>query len=163
MDIIARNVIEKVGDEIEQRAQAAVRIVVEQAKEDLTEIVGAATPRPVPPVTPVIVGAGGSGGGGGAGGASLWPSFATESAPAKVDAKTDAKDRAWRTLAQGLFVTVLVAIITAFGTAVAAPEFDLLTWDSWRAAATASGTAAVMAVTAYVQRLLSPPKSTGTR
>jgi len=154
VDIIARNVIEKLGDEIEARTQAAVQKVIKQTQAELIDLAGVDTH---PRQSPVAVNAGASGGGGG--GSSAWPPAATPVVPAKVDAK----DRAWRTLAQGLAVTVLFAIVTAFGTAVAAPEFDLLTWDSWRAAATAGGTAAAMAVAAYVQRLLSPPKSAGMR
>ncbi|BDB62348.1 hypothetical protein [Rhodococcus sp. RDE2] len=151
IDIITRQVIEKVGDEIESRTQAAVRSVVEQAQKELVELVGASTPPPQEPVPSVIVGAGGGGGS---------SSFPSVSVP-QFSAKADAKDRAWRTLVQGIVVTVILAVITAFGAAVAAPDFDLLTWDSWKAAATAGGTAAVMAIVAYFQRLLNPPRNGG--
>lgn len=148
VDIIARNVIEKVGDEIEARTQAAVQAVTERMELEAKKRIDAAVAdiphiaiRAAEQATPTPI-----------------PGELVDTGRPGVDAKSDAKDRAWRTLAQGLVVTVLLAIITAFGTAVAAPEFDLLTWDSWRAAATAGGTAAVMAVAAYVQRLISPPR-----
>lgn len=148
VDIIARNVIEKVGDEIEARTQAAVQAVTERMELEAKKRIDAAVAdiphiaiRAAEQATPTPI-----------------PGELVDTGRPGVDAKSDAKDRAWRTLAQGLVVTVLLAIITAFGTAVAAPEFDLLTWDSWRAAATAGGTAAVMAVAAYVQRLTSPPR-----
>lgn len=147
VDIIARNVIEKVGDEIEARTQAAVQAVSERVQIEAQRRIDAAVAdiptiafRAAQQAVPVPV----------------QGELVIDEHP---DAKSDARDRAWRTLAQGLVVTVILAIITAFGTAVAAPEFDLLTWDSWRAAATAGGTAAVMAVAAYIQRLISPPKA----
>lgn len=149
IELIAREVAAKMGDQIETRIEAATKAVserlqteverridaaVSQASEIATSAALAAVPTSPPSQQIVVPGV-----------------------PAQ-DVKTDAKDRAWRTLGQGLAVTVLVSIITAFGMAVSAPEFDLLTWDSWRAAATAGGTAAVMAITAYIQRLISPPK-----
>lgn len=76
-----------------------------------------------------------------------------------VPPKPDAKDRAWRTLAQGLVATVLVGLVTAVGTAVAAPGFNVFAGESWQAVGTAAGTAAVMSVLAYVQRLLQPPRA----
>lgn len=149
IELIAREVAGKMGDQIEARIQEAVKSVservqveaqrrIESAVAEASTIATQAALRAIP--------------------TSAVGELVVDELPG-VDAKTDAKDRAWRTLAQGLVVTVLLAIITAFGTAVAAPEFDLLAWDSWRAAATAGGTAAVMAVAAYVQRLISPPKT----
>lgn len=77
---------------------------------------------------------------------------------APVPVKPDAKDRAWRTLAQGLVATVMLSGAGALGQAIAAPGFDLLGWGSWSGALTGAGTAVLMAVLAYVQRLIQPPK-----
>ncbi|WP_395705003.1 hypothetical protein [Rhodococcus ruber] len=79
----------------------------------------------------------------------------TGPAPAPKD---DAKDRARRTLLQGLVVTVLVGITGALGTALADPGFDVFALESWGTAVTAAATAALMSVVAYVQRLVMPPK-----
>lgn len=148
IELIAREVAGKMGDQIESRIQEAVKAVSDRVQVEAQRRIESAVAEASTIATQAALRA--------------IPTQATgelvvDELPG-VDAKTDAKDRAWRTLAQGLFVTILLAIITAFGTAVAAPDFDLLTWDSWRAAATAGGTAAVMAVAAYVQRLISPPK-----
>lgn len=146
VDIIARNVIEKVGDEIEARTQAAVQAVsdrvqleaqrrIDAAVADIPTIAIRAAQQAVPTAVPgeLVLDTG-------------------------ADVKVDAKDRAWRTLVQGLIVTVILAVVTAFGTAISSDNFDLATWDSWKAAATAAGTAVMISVTAYIQRLVSPPK-----
>ena len=141
IDIITRQVVEKVGSELESRADAVVQAVVDRVEQEAWRRIDAA----VADIPQVAI------------------RTAEQALPAQLevmplDVKADARDRAWRTLAQGLVVTVLLSIVTAFGTAVGSPTFDMLTWDSWRAAATAGGTAAVMAVAAYIQRLLVPPK-----
>lgn len=75
-----------------------------------------------------------------------------------VSVRTDARNRAWRTLLQGLVVTVFVAATGAFATAVGKDGFDFGEWESWRLAVNAGMTAALMSVVAYVQRFLNPPK-----
>lgn len=75
------------------------------------------------------------------------------------DPKADARNRAWRTLVQGFVATVLVAAVGAFAHAVSADGFDLFSWESWRVAASTGGTAALMAVLAYIQRLVQPPRT----
>lgn len=141
IDIITRQVVEKVGDDLESRVQLVIQTVTDRIEDEAQRRINAAV-ADIPRIA-------------------LSAAQQIPVAPVpdeQPDPKSDAKDRAVRTLAQGLVVTVVLAVITAFGTAVAAPEFDLLTWDSWRAAVTAGGTAAVMAVAAYVQRLINPPK-----
>lgn len=149
VDIIARNVIEKVGDEIEARTQAAVQAVTERVELEAQKRIDAAVAeiphiaiRAAEQATPTPI-----------------QGELIDIGRPGVEAKVDAKDRAWRTLAQGVVVTVIVAVVTAFGTAVSSPEFELLTWDSWRTAATTAGTAAMISIVAYIQRLISPPKA----
>ncbi|MBP2211075.1 lysozyme family protein [Rhodococcus ruber] len=72
--------------------------------------------------------------------------------------KADAKDRARRTLLQGLVATVLVGVTTALGASLSSPDFSVFELASWSTAGTAAVTAALMAVVSYVQRLVLPPK-----
>jgi len=146
VDIITRAVVEKLGDEIDARSQQVVQAVTTrleaEAQRRIDEAVAAIPQiaiRAVEQTQPLPIPG----------------ELVHDPAP---DAHADARDRAWRTLVQGLVVTVVLAVVTAFGAAVAAPGFDLLTWDSWRAAATSGGTAAVMAAAAYIQRLVQPPR-----
>lgn len=152
IDIIAREVAGKMGDQIERRIQEAVKAVSDRVQLEAQRRIESAVAEASTIATQAALEA-------------IPTQFSGElvvdenpATDAKADAKADAKDRAWRTLAQGIVVTVLVAIVTAFGTAVSSPEFELLTWDSWRTAATTAGTAAMISIVAYIQRLVSPPK-----
>ncbi|OOL31850.1 hypothetical protein GQ85_10975 [Rhodococcus rhodochrous] len=82
----------------------------------------------------------------------------TVAVPAPVEARPDAQDRAWRTLAQGAVATVILAGTGAITQAVAVDGFDPFAWGSWSGALTGASTAILMAVLAYVQRLILPPK-----
>jgi len=155
IDIITKQVVERVGPEIEKRVggeiekrtQDAVRLVTERVQVEAERRINAA----VAEIPQIAIRAAEQSAGN--------PIPGELVLDGGVDARADAKDRAWRTLVQGLFVTVILAVVTAFGTAVAAPDFDLLTWDSWKAAATAAGAAVMISITAYIQRLISPPKT----
>lgn len=149
IDIITKQVVERVGPEIEKRTHAAMQGITERVQAEAERRIEAA----VAEIPQIAIRAAGQ-----SAGTPIPGELVLDSG---VDARADAKDRAWRTLVQGLFVTVILAVVTAFGTAVAAPDFDLLTWDSWKAAATAAGAAVMISITAYIQRLISPPKSAG--
>ncbi|APE11004.1 hypothetical protein BO226_19190 [Rhodococcus sp. 2G] len=151
IELIAREVAGKLGDQIESRIQEAVKTVSDRVQVEAQRRVDAVVAE-IPQIAIRVADQAAS---------KPVPGELVETGRPGMDAKTDAKDRAWRTLVQGIVVTVILAVITAFGAAVAAPDFDLLTWDSWKAAATAGGTAAVMAIVAYFQRLLNPPRNGG--
>jgi len=146
IDIITKQVVERVGPEIEKRTHAAMQGITERVQAEAERRINAA----VAEIPQIAIRA--------AEHSSGTPIPGELVLDSGVDARADAKDRAWRTLVQGLVVTVILAVVTAFGTAVAAPDFDLLTWDSWKAAATAAGAAVMISITAYIQRLISPPK-----
>lgn len=69
---------------------------------------------------------------------------------------TDARNRAWRTLAQGLILDVLAAVCLAVGPALAGADFA---WTApyWLAVAGLAGRSAIMAAVAYVARRVVPP------
>lgn len=75
-----------------------------------------------------------------------------------VPARKDAKDRAWRTSLQGLIATVVVAALTGFADILAGDGVDLLSGAGWKVVLGTVAGATVMAVSAYVQRLVNPPK-----
>ena len=75
-----------------------------------------------------------------------------------VPVKKDAKDRAWRTSVQGLIATVVVAVLTAFADLLGGDSVDLLSSAGWKVVLGTVAGAAIMAVSAYVQRILNPPK-----
>lgn len=136
VDLVADKVLEQFGTDVVDRVVEQVRPRLEtEAEAILTSLVDRAQARIAETLTP-----------------------ATTPPDSLPSPKADAKDRAWRTLVQGIVATILLAGSTAVGTALTAPEFDLLTWDSWKAAGAAAGTAVLMAILAYVQRLIQPPK-----
>lgn len=79
--------------------------------------------------------------------------------PIPVDPKADAKDRAWRTLLQGLVATVLVGVTTALGSSLADPTFSFFELGSWTTALGAASAAAAMSGLAYIQRVLESRKA----
>ncbi|WP_072814268.1 hypothetical protein [Rhodococcus zopfii] len=80
-------------------------------------------------------------------------------APAPApDPKTDARERALRTTVQGAAATVLIAVLLAVAELLGTGTLDLSTGGAWKAIAGTAGGAALMAVMAYVQRLIDPPK-----
>ncbi|MDV2477149.1 hypothetical protein F8M49_20730 [Rhodococcus zopfii] len=81
-----------------------------------------------------------------------------EQAPTAPDPKTDARDRALRTTVQGAAATVLIAVLLAVAELLGTGTLDLSTGGAWKAIAGTAGGAALMAVMAYVQRLIDPPK-----
>ena len=68
----------------------------------------------------------------------------------------DARSRAWRTLAQGLAVDVLAAIVLVIGPALAGADFAW-TRGYWLAVAGLAARSAITAVVAYVARQVLPP------
>ncbi|WP_418345282.1 hypothetical protein [Rhodococcus pyridinivorans] len=142
IDIITREVVQRVGPDLEKRVQAVVKDVGDRIQEEAQKRIDAAV-KDIPQIAIR---------------SAIRTAEQSQTEAGPVDVKADARDRAWRTLVQGFAVTIILAVITAFGTAVTAPEFDLLTWDSWKAAATAAGTAGMISVAAYIQRLIQPPK-----
>jgi len=130
IDIITRQVVEKVAAEVDARIDAGVKIVTDEAHRRIDGYL-AELPRPVE--------------------AEL---VAQEPAPAKVDAR----NRAWRTTVQGAVATVLVAVLLALAELLGTGTLDLTTGGAWKAIAGTAGGAALMAVLAYIQRLVSPPR-----
>lgn len=74
--------------------------------------------------------------------------------------KAQAGSRALRTLLQGLVGVVLMAAGNAFVQSLQSDTFDLLSWDDWKVALTASSLAVITAGVSYVQNKLGikPPK-----
>ncbi|WP_427422650.1 hypothetical protein [Lysinibacillus fusiformis] len=72
------------------------------------------------------------------------------------DATTDARNRAWRTLAQGLAVDVAASVVLAVGPAIAGADFA---WTKayWLTVAGLAAKSAVTAVVSYFARKLLPP------
>lgn len=77
------------------------------------------------------------------------------------DPRADARQRAARTAIQGAIGTVVVAVLLAVAAVIGGGEFDATSAGDWQAVAGAALGAAVAAITAYVQRLVSPPKGGG--
>lgn len=72
----------------------------------------------------------------------------------------DARVRAWRTLAQGLAVDVLAAVVLAVGPALVGADFAW-TRGYWLTVAALAARSAVTAVVAYVARQVLPPAGAG--
>lgn len=70
----------------------------------------------------------------------------------------DAADRAQRTAIQGVISTVVVAVLLAVAGVIGGGAFDWSSGASWTAVGGAALGAVVTAVTAYIHRLVSPPK-----
>lgn len=70
--------------------------------------------------------------------------------------RTDATNRAWRTLAQGLLVDVLAAVVLAVGPALAGADFA---WSKayWLTLAGLAAKSAITAVVSFVARRVLPP------
>jgi len=71
-------------------------------------------------------------------------------------ATVDARNRAWRTLVQGLLVDVLLSAVAALTLALSAPE---LTWSKpyWIGVGLTVGKSVLQTITAYAARHLKPP------
>jgi len=72
------------------------------------------------------------------------------------DPHADAKNRAWRTLMQGLLVDVVTAVVLAAGPALLGAQFAW-TREYWLTVAGLAGKSAVTAVVSYAARRLIPP------
>lgn len=72
--------------------------------------------------------------------------------------RKDAKDRALRTTVQGAIATVLVAVLVALADLIAGGGVDLFSSAGWKVVLGTATGAAIMAVSAYVQRVINPPK-----
>ena len=79
--------------------------------------------------------------------------------PVPAPAPVDARSRAWRTLAQGLLVDVLAAVVLAVGPSLLGGDFAF-TRAYWLALAGLAAKSAVTAVVAYVMRRVIPPPTT---
>jgi len=75
------------------------------------------------------------------------------------DARGDAKQRAGRTAIQGAVATVFLAVALTVSGAISGSGFDFTSGGDWKAVAGAAVGAAVAAGTAYVQRIVSPPRA----
>mgnify|MGYP007004568483 CR=1 FL=1 len=73
--------------------------------------------------------------------------------------KSDAKDRAWRTLLQGLLATILLAGTGAVADALTSESFDITHVGDWKFAITGAATAVTTAALSYVMRFIQPPRS----
>ena len=78
-----------------------------------------------------------------------------------VDHKTDAKDRAQRTVIQGLVSTVVVAVLLAITGVIGGDGFDIASASDWKAVGGAALGALLTAGVAFVHRLVTPPKGEG--
>jgi len=76
--------------------------------------------------------------------------------PVPPDARTDARNRAFRTFVQGLLVDVTVGVLAAVGPSLASSGFAF-TKDYWQLIAALAAKTAVMTAVAYVSRKLVPP------
>jgi hypothetical protein len=79
--------------------------------------------------------------------------------PNAVPDKTDARNRAQRTVIQGVISTVVVAVLLAISGVIGGDGFDWTNLGDWKAVGGAALGAVLMTVTAYVHRLVSPPGS----
>lgn len=77
---------------------------------------------------------------------------------APVEVKSDARDRAQRTAIQGVVATVVVGVLLAVA-GVIGDGFDFTSGEAWKTVLGAALGAVVAAGTAYVQRLVSPPRN----
>jgi hypothetical protein len=75
---------------------------------------------------------------------------------------TDARNRAWRTLAQGLGVDVLAAVVLAVGPALAGAHFAW-TRGYWLAVAGLAARSGITAVVSYIARQVLPPATVTVR
>ncbi|BCK58400.1 hypothetical protein [Nocardia wallacei] len=78
---------------------------------------------------------------------------------APPEVKSDARDRAQRTAIQGAVATVVVAVLLAIAGVVGGSGFDFTSGEAWKTVLGAALGAVVAAGTAYVQRLISPPRN----
>jgi hypothetical protein len=76
--------------------------------------------------------------------------------PNLPSAEADAKNRAWRTLAQGLLVDVTGSVVLAVGPALAGADFAW-TRGYWAAVGLLAAKTAIQSVVAYVGRKVAPP------
>ncbi|MBH0119824.1 hypothetical protein I0Q12_09975 [Rhodococcus sp. CX] len=129
IDIITRQVVEKVAAEVDARIDAGVKIITDEVQHRVDGYL-----------------------------AGLPQDVEAELVVDPPPAKADARDRAWRTTVQGAVATVLIAVLLALADLLGTGTLDLATSGAWKAIAGTAGGAALMAVLAYVQRLISPPK-----
>lgn len=78
-----------------------------------------------------------------------------------VDHKTDARDRAQRTVIQGALSTVVVAVLLAITGVIGGDGFDIASASDWKAVGGAALGALLTAGMAFVHRLVTPPKGEG--
>lgn len=77
--------------------------------------------------------------------------------PVPADTATDARNRAWRTLAQGLALDVVVAVIAVLATNVGDAQW---TKEYWLGIAALLGKSVVTAIVSYFARKYLPPATT---
>ncbi|WP_433078832.1 hypothetical protein ACQP1P_38480 [Dactylosporangium sp. CA-052675] len=77
--------------------------------------------------------------------------------PVPADASTDAVNRAWRTLVQGLALDVVVAIVAVLATNVGDAQW---TKEYWLGIAALLGKSVVTAIVSYFARKYLPPSTT---
>ncbi len=76
--------------------------------------------------------------------------------PTPADTGTDARNRAWRTLVQGLLTDVLGAVVLAVAPALAGADFAWTT-PYWAAVGLLAAKTAVQSVVSYIGRRVVPP------
>ncbi len=86
-----------------------------------------------------------------------WLGSGTVVVPNGVPDKADAKNRALRTAIQGVISTVVVGVLLAVAGVIGGDGFDWTNAADWKAVGGAAIGAVLMAGTAYVHRLVSPP------
>lgn len=132
VDIVTERVLERLPGVIEERVAPVVDGIVADVERRLTDLISAAAP-PIPEfrteeLTPIVI----------------------------DDPKADARDRARRTLLQGLVATIVVAGILAVAGAFQG-GFDFLDAGAWKTVAGAAVGAMLAAAGSYIQRFIDPP------
>lgn len=131
VDLIKAAVLEQIREQVDGAVEDAVRTAQDQARARLDALIAEA---------PHIIGEAGT--------------VELESA----DPRPDARNRAARTAFQGAIATVMVAVVLAVAGAIGG-DFDFTSGGDWKAVAGAAIGAAVAAGAAYVQRIVSPPRT----
>lgn len=147
VELITRQVLERIGTEVDTRVQGAVADVQAEVQRRVAEALDQ-----IPAVVPVP--------------SATWPPTTDDTAipipdpapPQTVPAAADARSRAGRTLFQGAIATVLVSVLMALAQILGTGTVDIFTGEGWKVIGGTVSAAGIMAVTSFIQRIVSPPK-----